>query len=330
MDQKKELFYAEMKDYLYITVGLLLYTFAWTVFLLPYKIVTGGVTGISALIFFGTKIPIVYTYVPINVALLIVALFILGFKFMAKTIFAILMLGFFVSVAQPMVTNPDGSMIQILGPGQEFMSVIIGCCITGTALAIVFLHNGSTGGTDIVAAVVNKYKDLSLGAVLIIVDLVIISSAYFIFGDWKKIILGLCSMMVECCVLDYVMNSRRESVQFLIFSRKYKEVAEAIGTELYHGVTILDGHGWYTGNEVKVLCVLAKKYESKHIFFLIKSIDPNAFVSQSAVIGVYGEGFNEMKVQKVKTKKWKQEIKTDDKQTQDCICNEQSKQTSGD
>ena len=98
------------------------------------------------------------------------------------------------------------------------------------------------------------------------------------------------------------MNSRRESVQFLIFSRKHKEVADAIGTELSHGVTILDGHGWYTGDEVKVLCVLAKKYESQHIFFLIKSIDPNAFVSQSSVIGVYGEGFDEMKVRKAKPK----------------------------
>lgn len=303
MNPNKEILYAEIKDYAFITFGLLLYTFAWTVFLLPYKIVTGGVTGIAALIFFGTEIPIVYSYSIINAALLVVALKILGFKFMAKTVYAILVLAAFVSVAQPLVTNPDGSMIQILGPGQEFMSLIIGCCITGTALAMVFLHNGSTGGTDIVAAVVNKFHNISLGTVLIGVDLIIISSSYCVFNDWKKIVLGLCSMAVECFVLDYVMNSRRESVQFLIFSRKYKEVADAIGTELSHGVTILDGHGWYTGNEVKVLCVLAKKYESQHIFFLIKMIDPNAFVSQSAVIGVYGEGFDEMKVKKAKKKK---------------------------
>ena len=303
--------YAEIKDYTFITLGLLLYTFAWTVFLLPYKIVTGGVTGISALIFFATKIPIAYTYMPINAVLLVVALFVLGFKFMAKTIYAIFVLGFFVSVAQGMVTQPDGTMFQILGPGQEFMSVIIGCCITGTALSIVFLHNGSTGGTDIVAAVVNKYHNLSLGTVLIIVDIAIISTSYFVFNDWKSF------------VLDFVMNSRRESVQFLIFSRKYKEIAEAIGTELYHGVTILDGHGWYTGNEVKVLCVLAKKYESQHIFFLIKMIDPNAFVSQSAVIGVYGQGFDEMKVRKARKKKLKQVTSKDGGTDENSICDQQ-------
>ena len=125
MNLHKEMVYAEIKDYAFITLGLLLYTFAWTVFLLPYQIVTGGVTGISALIFFATKIPIVYTYVPINAALLVVALFVLGFKFMAKTIYAIFVLGFFVSIAQQMVTQADGTMIQILGPGQEFMSVIM-------------------------------------------------------------------------------------------------------------------------------------------------------------------------------------------------------------
>ena len=323
MNLHKEMVYAEIKDYAFITLGLLLYTFAWTVFLLPYQIVTGGVTGISALIFFATKIPIVYTYVPINAALLVVALFVLGFKFMAKTIYAIFVLGFFVSIAQQMVTQADGTMVQILGPGQEFMSVIIGCCITGTALSIVFLHNGSTGGTDIVAAVVNKYHNLSLGTVLIIVDVAIISTSYFVFNDWKRIVLGMSSMAVECFVLDFVMNSRRESVQFLIFSRKYKEIAEAIGTELYHGVTILDGHGWYTGNEVKVLCVLAKKYESQHIFFLIKMIDPNAFVSQSAVIGVYGQGFDEMKVRKAQKKKLKQVISKDEGSNENSVCNQQ-------
>ena len=133
----------------------------------------------------------------------------------------------------------------------------------------------------------------------------------------------MSSMAVECFVLDFVMNSRRESVQFLIFSRKYKEIAEAIGTELYHGVTILDGHGWYTGNEVKVLCVLAKKYESQHIFFLIKMIDPNAFVSQSAVIGVYGQGFDEMKVRKAQKKKLKQVISKDEGSNENSVCNQQ-------
>ena len=286
----------EVKDYLLITLGLFLYTFGWTVFLLPYQIVTGGVTGIAAIVFYATKIPIVYTYFAINVCLLVVALKILGFKFMVKTVYAILMLSFMLWMAQKLMTNPDGTMYQVLGRGQDFMSLIIGCTFTGSALAIVFLNNGSTGGTDIVAAVVNKYHNISLGRVLVYVDLLIIGSSYPIFQDWRKIVFGLCTMVIENFVLDYVMNARRESVQFMIFTKKYQEIANAIGTEMGHGVTLLDGHGWYTGQQMKVLCILAKKRESTEIFRLIKMIDPNAFVSQSSVIGVYGEGFDEMKV----------------------------------
>ena len=308
--------YNEAKDYFYITLGLLILTIGWTFFLLPYEIVTGGVTGISAIIFYATNgaghgIPIMYSYFFINAALLILALKILGWRFLMKTIYATTMLSLMLGVAQDIITNDDGSMIRLLGE-QDFMSLIIGCCFTGTALAIVFLHNGSTGGTDIVAAVVNKYRNMSLGTVLIIVDLFIIGSSFPIFilaRDFTvtqatyKIVFGLCTMVIENFVLDYVMNSRRESVQFFIFSQKYQEIANAIGTEMEHGVTILDGHGWYTGQDMKVLCILARKRESVSIFRLIKSIDPNAFVSQSSVIGVYGEGFDEMKVRIKNNKK---------------------------
>ena len=299
----------EVKDYIFITLGLLLYTFGWTVFLLPYEIVTGGVTGMSALVYYATGIKIENTYLVINLALLLVALKILGLRFMVKTIYAIVALYFMLKFAQILMTGADGHFIQILGPDQNFMSLIIGCMLTGTALAIVFLHNGSTGGTDIIAACVNKYHNFSLGQVLIGVDLIIIGNCLFIpeFGDSLnriyKVVFGLCTMVVENFVLDYVMNARRESVQFMIFSKKYQEIADAIGTKMDHGVTILDGHGWYTGQDMKVLCILAKKTESVTMFRLIKMIDPNAFVSQSSVIGVYGEGFDEMKVKIPKNEK---------------------------
>lgn len=292
----------ETKDYVFITLGLLLYTFGWTVFLLPYEIVTGGVTGVSAIIFYATKIPIEYSYFVINAALLAVALKVLGFRFMFKTIYAIVALSVMLWAAQKIMMGDDGHFIQVLGPGQEFMSLIIGCMLTGTSLAIVFLNNGSTGGTDIIAAVVNKYHDFSLGTVLIMVDLCIIGSCLFIpqFGNelerCHKVVFGLCTMGIECFMLDYVMNARRESVQFLIFSREYRKIAEAITRKTDHTLTILDGHGWYTGKEMKVLCLLARKRESVLIFRLIKTIDPRAFVSQSSVIGVYGEGFDQIKV----------------------------------
>ena len=300
----------ECKDYFNITLGLMLYTFGFTIFLLPYQIVTGGVTGLAAVIYYGTNIPIYLSYFVINVILLALALKILGLKFMLKTIYAIFMLSFMLAVAQDWATGPNGELTQVLGEGQDFMSLVIGCCCTGLSLAIVFLNNGSTGGTDIIAAVVNKYHNISLGRVLIFVDFIIVGSSFFVFDAKpgyetidavRKVVLGLCTMVIENLMLDYVMNARRESVQFLIFSKKYQEIANAIGMQMDHGVTILDGHGWYTGQEMKVLCILAKKNESTYIFRIVKIIDPNAFVSQSSVIGVYGEGFDEMKV-KIKKK----------------------------
>jgi uncharacterized membrane-anchored protein YitT (DUF2179 family) len=310
MPVKDLAYWNEVKDYFYITLGLLLYTTGWTFFLLPYEIVTGGVTGISAVIFYGTNggghgIPIMYSYFIINFCLLVAALKVLGWRFMVKTVYATVMLSVLLGIAQHIVTDRQtGKMIQLLGD-QDFMSLVLGCMMTGSALAIVFLHNGSTGGTDIIAAMVNKYKNISLGRVLIFVDILIIGSSFpiFIFARgfdvphaFNKIVFGLCTMVIENFMLDYVMNARRESVQFMIFSRKYQEIANAIGTETAHGVTILDGHGWYTGKDMKVLCILAKKRESVDIFRLIKIIDPKAFVSQSSVIGVYGEGFDPIKV----------------------------------
>ena len=296
-------YWDEVKDYFFITLGIMLYTISFTVFLMPYQIVAGGVTGLSAIIYYATGFHVQNTYIIINLSLLVVALKVLGFKFLFKTIYAIFLLYFLLIVAQDIIPKqPNGMPIKLLGEGQDFMSMIIGCVITGVALSTVFLHNGSTGGTDIIAASINKYHNVSLGTVLIAVDFCIIGSCMFFpqFGSYleraHKVMFGLCVMTLENFSLDYIMNARRESVQFMIFSRKYQEIANAIGMETGHGVTILDGHGWYTGQEVKVLCILAKKRESTDIFRLIKLIDPNAFVSQSSVVGVYGEGFDEMKV----------------------------------
>ena len=246
-------YWDEVKDYFFITLGIMLYTISFTVFLMPYQIVAGGVTGLSAIIYYATGFHVQNTYIIINLSLLVVALKVLGFKFLFKTIYAIFLLYFLLIVAQDIIPKqPNGMPIKLLGEGQDFMSMIIGCVITGVALSTVFLHNGSTGGTDIIAASVNKYHNVSLGTVLIAVDFCIIGSCMFFpqFGTYleraHKVMFGLCVMTLENFSLDYIMNARRESVQFMIFSRKYQEIANAIGIETGHGVTILDGHGWYT------------------------------------------------------------------------------------
>lgn len=300
----------EIKDYIFITLGLILYSFGFTFFLMPYEIVTGGVSGLAAIVYYATHFPNSYTYFLVNAALLVIGLRILGWKFLIKTIYAIIILTILLELMRNAVPlDENGRFIKILGEGQDFMSLVIGCIMTGSALGIVFLNNGSTGGTDIIAASVNKFHNVSLGTVLTFVDFIIIGSCFFIpqFGNMLQrctmVVFGFCTMVIENFILDYIMEKRRESVQFLIFSNKWQEIANAIGTKMDHGVTILDGHGWYTGEERKVLCILARKNESIMIFRLIKMIDPNAFVSQSSVTGVYGEGFDEMKVKVKKTNK---------------------------
>lgn len=286
----------ESKDYLAITFGLVLYALGWAMFLLPYQITTGGVTGISAIIYYATGVEIQVSYFIINAIFLGFALKILGPKFSVKTVYAIFMLTFLLWLFQWLLKDDAGHLPQLLGPGQDFMACVIGAGMLGFGIGIVFCNNGSTGGTDIIAWIINKYKDITLGRMMMYCDIVIISSCYLIFHDWRRVLFGFCVLFVMSIVIDYVVNSARQSVQFLIFSKQYEKIAEAIATKVDRGVTLLDGQGWYSKQEVKVIVVLAKKRESLDIFRLVKDIDPNAFISQSNVVGVYGEGFDQLKI----------------------------------
>ena len=165
-----------------------------------------------------------------------------------------------------------------------------------SGIGIAFSANGSSGGTDIIAAIINKYRDVSLGRVVMACDMIIITSSYFVLQDWEKVVYGYVTLYVCSFVLDQIVNSAHQSVQFFIISKHYKEIGEHINKDMHRGVTVLDGTGLYTGNGVKMMFVLAKKRESTAIFRLIKDIDPDAFVSQSTVIGVYGKGFDHIKV----------------------------------
>ena len=281
----------ELRDYFLITIGLICYAFGWSAFLLPYQITTGGVTGVSAIIYYASGVPIQYSYFIINAILMTAAIKILGPKFSIKTTYAIFMLTFLLWFFQQLIGNT-----QIIGVGQDFMACIIGATMCGAGLGIVFINNGSTGGTDIIAAVVNKYRDVTFGRMILYCDIVIISSCYFVFNDWRRVVFGFVTLVVISYVLDLIVNSARQSVQFLIFSKEYQQIADRIIADTHRGVTVLNGTGWYSKNDVKVLVVLAKKSQSIEIFRLVKDIDPNAFISQSSVIGVYGEGFDHIKV----------------------------------
>jgi len=290
---KKTVFYRELRDYIFITIAMMCYCIGWTVFLLPNDIATGGVAGISSILYWSAKIPVNVSYFIINAILLAIALKVLGFKFCIKTIYGVVVLTLAIGLMQQLTAGTR------LLHDQPFMAAVIGATFCGMGVGLGLSSNGSTGGTDIIAAIINKYRDISLGRVILICDIVIITSTYFVLHDWEKVIYGYVVLVITSFVLDQVVNSMRRSVQFFIFSEKYEQIGHAIN-ELHRGCTVIDGKGFYSGNNVKMLFVLAKKNESNRIFQIVNDIDPRAFVSQSAVIGVYGEGFDRFKVKKHK------------------------------
>lgn len=278
------------KDYLNITLGLALYSIGLMGFIRPGGIVTGGLAGIGLLVEYATNGRIVMqeVYFLVNCILLIAALKILGLRFLVKTIFGVIVLTGLLTLADHIITEP---FIE----SEPLLAGVIGSMICGAGIGLVFSANGSTGGTDIIVAVMNKYKNLAFGRGMLFCDLVIISCSYFVFKDFNKIIYGLIVMGVMTYTIDIVINGFRQSVQVLIISDKYDIIANAINKELRRGCTLLEGMGWYTKKTTKVIIVLAKRTESVELFRLVRSIDEKAFISQSTVRGVYGEGFDKIK-----------------------------------
>lgn len=279
-----------LKEYIFIAFGLLLYASAWKGFLLPHQITGGGVTGIGALVFYASGLPISVTFFGINAVLLLIAIRTLGVKFSLRTIYGVGVLTLFFSVL------PQATVGTFVGEKEDFMACVIGGLLSGVGIGLVFLNNGSSGGTDIIAKVVNKYRNITLGRILLYCDVLIISSSYFLaIGSIERIVYGLTALTITTLTVDMVINGVRQSVQFFIFSKNYEEIASRINAEVHRGVTILDGMGWYSKEPVKVITVIARKNESIRIFRIVKECDPNAFISQSSAIGVYGEGFDVIK-----------------------------------
>lgn len=287
-----------LRDYLQMLLGAIIYTIGYSCFLLPYKIVSGGVSGISTIFFYMTGFPAGNTYFIINLVLLLLAMRILGWRYLIRTIIVTSFISVAIGLLQTQLTEiaPDGThkLMHILGE-QKFMACVIGAFLEGGGLATIFLAGGSTGGTDIIASSVNKYWDISLGRMLLMLDIVIIGASYLIEHNIEMVVAGYATMLISNTFLDYVINSARQSVQFIIISEHYEEIAEEVNTRLERGVTVLSGEGFYSKEKRQVLLILAKRYESRNIFQLIKRLDPKAFVSMSNVEGVFGEGFDTIK-----------------------------------
>lgn len=284
----KKYVWREISDYFFIFIGLFCYAMGWTGFLLPAEITTGGITGLAAIIFFATGIPIAASYFCMNAVLLLIAIRLFGFKFSLKTIINVFLLTFLLSYLQTVIREP-------ILKDDVVMNCLVGGILCGAGLGIVLNFNGSTGGTDIIALIINKYRDISIGRAYLFSDVLIICSSYLIFHSLEKIVYGLVVMGIITYTVDLVINGKKASVQFFIFSNKAEEIAEAIIKEARRGCTLLNGTGAYSQEPVQVVVCLARKNESSVIFRIIKDIDPNAFISQTSVRGVYGQGFDPIK-----------------------------------
>lgn len=289
------------RDYVFITIGVAIYAFGFCGFILPEEIVTGGLAGLSTLIYLTTGIPVAVSNYGLNLILLACAYRVVGKKFVVGTIFGATMISLFIGIFQPLLA--DGFT------KEPFMNIVIGATLCGIGIGMTFVHNGSSGGTDIVAAMVNKKSNVTIGRTMLYVDCTIILSGYLIFHNMEKMVYGFVFMFFISYVADQVIYTNRRAVQFTIISRKWAQIADAINNEAHRGCTALDGTGWYSKQGVKVLLVMCRKIESVSISRIIKSIDPNAFVTQANVSGVYGLGFDELKV-KIKT-----EIPEEDQQS---------------
>ena len=276
------------KDYFFITLGVAIYAFGFASFILPHEVVIGGLAGLSTILYFTLGIPIAIGNYACNLILLAIAFKVVGKQFFVATIFGATMISVMMGITIPLCGN-----IFHLDP---FLSCVIGGITSGIGIGMAFVHGGSTGGTDIVAAMVAKYTNVTIGRMILYVDMIIISSSYLIFHKIDTVVYGFIVLFMCSYMADLMINTNRQAVQFTIFSRRWQEIATAINNEAKRGCTVLNGMGWYSKQEVKILLVMARKIESINIFRIVKRIDPDAFISQSNVNGVYGKGFDQMKI----------------------------------
>lgn len=276
-----------IKSQVIITFGLSLYALAWTAFLLPFKIISGGISGLAALIYYATAIPISIPFLALNAILILLAFKILGKVFVIKSIYGIAVLAVFLQISQSLIHNPIVT--------DQFMSAIIGGILAGIGIGIVFTEGGSTGGTDIIALMINKYKNISPGRLILYCDVLIISSSFILFRSLEMMVYGIVSLIITTYTIDFVLSGSSQSFQVFVFSRNYEQIASRISAELNRGVTLIDGQGWYSKESTKVLMILLRKNESSHLLRIIKQEDPKAFISMGSVMGVYGKGFDRIK-----------------------------------
>ena len=299
-----------LKEYGLVTVGVVSYALGWSIFLLPNNLIGGGVSGFASILYYATGLPMGVTYFVLNVLLLIIGTKILGTGFGGKTIYAIFMTSIMLGL-MPKVIPMDFIHEFALSNG-KLLCTFLGGIIAGLGIGLSISQGGSTGGTDIVALVWCKFYAASPGRVILIIDVGIIMSS-LLFPSYTEsgellpfaeklavVVYGLIQVTVSGYAIDLYLSGAKQSVQAFIFTKKVNEMADAIAFDMKRGVTVLPAKGWYSKEEKQVLMVVTRKTDLNLLLRYVKSIDPDAFLSVSTVMGVYGQGFDTIKI---KTKK---------------------------
>lgn len=309
-----------VKEYVLLTAGVLSYALGWSVFLLPHNLVGGGVSGFASILYYATGVPMGLTYFIVNVILLIIGTRILGRGFGAKTIYAIIATSVLLAVMPSLV--PEEIINGLSFDNSKLICTCIGGLIAGFGIGLSISQGGSTGGTDIVALLWCKFHPASPGRVILLIDIVIILSS-LLFPSYTTevvdgqqvstllpfteklliVIYGLLQVTVSGFAVDMYLSGSKQSVQAFIFTKKSKEMADAIAFDMKRGVTMIPAKGWYTKEDRDVLMVVTRKADLNLLLRYVKSIDPDAFLSISTVMGVYGQGFDAIKVKPDKTNK---------------------------
>lgn len=279
----------EIKNYIFIFIGLAMFAFGWSAFLIPYGVAGGGVAGAASIIYFANNnIPVGLTTFLMNAILIAIAWRVLGTKFCVNSLICTVVLSSFFTLFQSIITEPVVD--------DMFMSVIIGSVIAAFGVGMSINGGGNTGGVDIVALMIGKYRSISYGRVSLFTNVLIVGCSYFVVQDIQKLVYSFVVLLVSIIVSDIVIDGYRQTYQFMVFSKKNDEIASKINTKLHRGASFLKGYGSYNHLESDVLLIVAHRTDKSSITRIIKDIDPDAFITITKTASVFGKNFDNIKI----------------------------------
>lgn len=285
-----------LRRYIMIALGIMMYVVCWIIFLIPNHIVGGGVVGLSSVVYIITGFPTGITNFIINAILFCFGFYFLGKHFAVSNIYGIVVTSIEFLLFQQVLKIQDIPAVIELGKLDPFVCALIGGVVSGIGIGIVFTNGGNSGGSDVIALIFNKFYNVSLGSVIMVVDAIVIISSILIPGNGiQQIVYGVIVLMSFTFTIDYVIDGRKQTYKILVFSKKNEEIADVIGNEIKRGATFLNGTGWYTKQDTKILMVVVHRNEKVKVMQLIKTLDPEAFMTIEKTEGVFGKNFEKFK-----------------------------------